>query len=36
MHSDRKKLGDFNQIPHSELKGGYDNKYKSERKYQER
>lgn len=36
MHSDRKKLGEFNQIPQSELKGDYEHKYKSERKYQER
>lgn len=29
MQSDRKKLGEFNQVPVSEFKSGFDNKYKS-------
>jgi hypothetical protein len=29
MQSDRKKLGDFNQMPVSDMKSGYENKFKS-------
>jgi hypothetical protein len=36
MQSDRKKFGEFNQIPTSGIKNGYDNKFKSDRKYQEK
>ncbi len=36
MQSDRKKLGNFNQIGISELKTSHDYKFKSEHKYQEK
>lgn len=36
MQSDRKKLGNFNQLPISEMKTNYDNKFKSEHKYQDK
>lgn len=35
MQSERKKLGQFNQMPMSDIKPSLDHKFKSERKYQE-
>lgn len=36
MQSERKKLGQFNQIPTENMKSAADTKFKSERKFEER